>query len=62
MSNLVTSKAGLIGFYEGSMKSVLIELKAIPEKQRSWEVKIAIQTLEDVLKDGAELWEKVKGE
>lgn len=61
MTNLIASKAGLIGYYEGSMKSIVNNLKSIPENKRSWEVKTAIQTLERVLNDGAELWDKVKG-
>ena len=61
MINSITSKAGLIGYYEGSIKSIINTLKSIPENKRSWEVKTAIQTLEVILKDGAELWDKVKG-
>jgi hypothetical protein len=57
----IQTKAGLIGYYEGSIKSTLRYLQETPEKKRSWELKNAIALLEKSLESGEEIWQRVKG-
>lgn len=61
MSDTIQSKAGLIGYYEGTIKYTLRYLQEIPEKDRNWEVKNAIELLERSLERGDEIWQRVKG-
>ena len=61
MSYVIESKAGLIGYLQGSMKAVLNNLKATPEREQTWEVKSAIKTLENTLRESEEIWVRVKG-
>jgi hypothetical protein len=57
----IDSKAGLIGFYEGTIKFVLRTLKDMPEKDKTPEIKGIISGLEVNLKEGDEAWQVVKG-
>ena len=57
----IDSKAGLIGFYEGTIKFTLRTLKDMPEKDKTPEIKGIISGLEVNLKEGDEAWQVVKG-
>jgi hypothetical protein len=61
MLDSIQSKAGLIGYYEGTIKYTLRYLQAIPEKDKCWEVKNAIELLEKSLASGQEIWLEVRG-
>jgi hypothetical protein len=61
MLDAIQSKAGLVGYYEGSIKYTLSYLRAMPEKDKTWEVKCVIEALERSLANGGEIWERVKG-
>lgn len=58
----IHSKAGLIGYYEGTIKFTLQVLKAMPEKDKTLEIKGLISGLEENLKEGEEAWQQVKGQ
>ena len=56
----VQSKAGLIGYYEGTVKGCLRILQSIPEEKQTSEVKTVINSMEELLEAADYLWEKVK--
>ena len=60
MKENITSKAGLVGWLQGSIKGTLTTLKTQEEENRSYEVKTAIRYLEQALKESDEIWERVK--
>ena len=61
MLDAIQSKAGLIGYYEGTIKTTLRTLRQIPEEQRSWDIKSTIEQLERTLEQGDEVWLRVRG-
>lgn len=61
MLDSIQSKAGLIGYYEGTLKSTLRYLESTPAKDRTWETKHAIEMLKKVLVEGDAIWQRVKG-
>jgi hypothetical protein len=61
MLDSIQSKAGLIGYYEGTLKTTLRYLESTPAKDRSWETKHAIEMLKKVLAEGEEIWLRVRG-
>lgn len=61
MLDSIQSKAGLIGYYEGTLKTTLRYLESTPPKDRSWETKHTIEMLKKVLAGGEEVWQRVKG-
>lgn len=58
----INSKAGLIGYYEGTISSTLHFLQNLPEDEKTLVIKSLIITLEGVLQMGEETWERVKGQ
>lgn len=56
----ITTKAGLIGYYEGIIKALSNSLKSIPEEERSSLIKFYIKTMEDALERGNEVWQEIK--
>jgi hypothetical protein len=58
----INSKAGLIGYYEGTISSTLHTLQNLPEDKKTLVIKSLIRTLEGVLQKGEETWERVRGQ
>jgi hypothetical protein len=58
----INSKAGLIGYYEGTISSTLHFLQNLPEDEKTLVIKSLITTLEGALQTGDEAWERVKGQ
>ena len=58
MSHIISSYAGLIGYYEGYIKGVLAHLKR--KDDPTAEDKFIIELLENALTNGNEIWEIVK--
>jgi hypothetical protein len=61
MLDSIQSKAGLIGYYEGTLKITLRYLETIPAKDRTWETKHAMEMLKKTLAEGEEVWLRVRG-
>ena len=61
MAYEIDSKAGLIGYYEGTLKITLEYLESIPQKKRSHEAEMSIERIKRSLERGDEIWQKVKG-
>lgn len=61
MLDAIQSKAGLIGYYEGTIKTTLRYLQETPKKDMNWEIMNAIALLEKSLERGDEVWQRVKG-
>jgi hypothetical protein len=59
---VIDSKAGLIGYYEGTISSTLHTLQNLPEDKKTLVIKSLIRTLEGVLQKGEETWERVRGQ
>jgi hypothetical protein len=58
----INSKAGLIGYYEGTISSTLHTLQNLPEDKKDLVIQALITTLEGVLQEGEEAWQRVKGQ
>ena len=58
MSHSISSRAGLIGYYEGYLKGILSHLKR--REDPNAEDKFIIEMLELALANGNEIWEKIK--
>ena len=60
MLESITSKAGLIGYLEGSLKVISAILSSKPEEERTYEEKRVLAQVTEALKTSNEAWLKVK--
>lgn len=58
----ITSKAGLIGFYEGSLKGLShrLEIMKPTSPEMSYQIERIQACIIQIIKEGDEIWEKVK--
>ena len=60
IANSITSQAGLIGWYRGTIKGAITGLNFIPEKERNDIINHIIKTLNESIEIGEQIWDKVK--